>query len=279
MSDLRVPDRRPAFSTLGASGEPLDQVVHLARAAGLTGVELRCAPDEPIHPGLTAEQVESVARTLDAGWLSVLALSGYVRLCAPDDDFQLIELTRQLTLAAAVGAAGVRVFMGDEDGTGEPRARRRLAAAAPQAARLGVRILIETHDSHAESRRLAGFIGTLDADTVRAVGVIWDTAHTWRHGESPARSLDLLAPYLAHLQVKDVASDSDATPVPLGSGRYPVRELGAALDAVRWRGWVCLEWERKWQPGLPPIREALERFPGWAAAVLGVAATGPEPRP
>lgn len=274
MTGATTPVRRAAFSTLGASGEPPVRIIQIARAAGLTGVELRCAPDEPLRLGLSTEELESVARQFAANGLTILALSGYVRLCAPDDDgAQLAELADQLALAAALGATGVRVFMHDEEGSGEPRARRRLAAAAPIAAKLRVRILIETHDSHAQSRRLADFIDTLDADTARTVGVIWDTAHTWSHGEPPASSLDTLSPYLAHLQVKDVASTADPTPVPLGHGRYPVSELGAALDAVHWSGWVCLEWERKWHPGLPPIRQTLEGFAGWAAAVLDTAPT------
>ena len=50
------------------------------------------------------------------------------------------------------------------------------------------------------------------------VGAIWDVAHPWLAGEEPAETWQALAPYLSHVQVKDVAERRPgATPVPPGA--------------------------------------------------------------
>jgi sugar phosphate isomerase/epimerase len=132
-------------------------------------------------------------------------------------------------------------------------------------AETGVPVLIETHDSHSAASRVARFMTAAD-DEVPGHGakVLWDTAHTWSHGEKPADSFRLLAPWLAHLQIKDAATRDDPTPVALGAGTYPIRELAAVLDRADWGGPVVLEWERKWHPELPPLDAALNAIRAWA---------------
>lgn len=67
---------------------------------------------------------------------------------------------------------------------------------------------------------------------------------------SPVRSLAasraVLAPHLGYVQVKDVASAEDLTPLPLGSGVLPLAE---GLDGTGPDTWVCWEYEKRWHPG------------------------------
>ena len=99
-------------------------------------------------------------------------------------------------------------------------------------------------------------------------GVIWDTAHSWVHGESPADTLRLLEPWLAYLQIKDVRSVADPEPVMLGEGSYPIDGLADALQRARWTGWISLEWERTWHPDLPAIDAALSKSRSWAGNLI-----------
>jgi sugar phosphate isomerase/epimerase len=271
MTAATVPSRRAAFSTLGEPAASLERIVELARGSGITGIELRSAEGELAHRGIGAEERAAVKDGFAAAGIELIGLNSYVRLCAPaDDGEQLDGLLGELALAADLGARGVRVFMCDEsgDGTGERRARERLERAHEESARLGVPVLIETHDSHSRGRGVADFIAGLDADTAHTVGVIWDTAHTWTHGESPAESLAALAPHLAYLQLKDHAARATPVPVALGAGQYPIAELSTALDDAAWGGWVSLEWERTWHPELAPLADALAALPAWAEPVL-----------
>ena len=273
---------RFGFSTLGCSGASLAEVLATARRHGCGGVELRAAADEFLHTGIAAADRERVRAAFAEARVVPLAVCSYVRLCAPGfgagspEDEQVGDLLAHLDLARTIGARGVRVFMRDDpdaagDGPtpGERRAVRRVAEVARHTAGTGVRVLVETHDSHSLGERVARFMALLDAELPgHGCGVVWDTAHTWSHGESPARSLELLRPWIAHVQVKDLRSVADPVPVPLGAGTYPVAELAGTLAGAGWDGALCLEWERKWHPELPPIDDALAAARTWAAPLL-----------
>jgi sugar phosphate isomerase/epimerase len=251
------------FSTLGCSGAPLDTVLDLARSNDIGGLELRAADDEFTNIGLSATQRRDLKSRIDDAGLEILAINSYVHLCGIEDQ----PLDQHLELAADLGARGVRVFMRDdatdEAGTansptaGEFRAMDRITRAATD-----VRILLETHDSHSAGARMAAFCHLLDRDIPgHNAKVIWDSAHTWSHGETPAESLDLLKPWIDFIQIKDSDSAQNYKPVAIGTGDYPI---GRLLQAVRDSDyWLSLEWELKWHPDLPPLTEALPATRNW----------------
>jgi sugar phosphate isomerase/epimerase len=248
-----------AFSTLGVPGLPVPDVLALATAHGYHGVELRAHPEEPVHPGLSAaERAEAAALFKEAG-VEVLGLAGYARVAAPGDDGPVLaEIRDLLHLAHDLGAPYVRVFPGaDPDRPLEESdalAARRLGTAAEDAAALGVRILLETHDSHrtgADAIRVLGPVGH------RQVGALWDVMHTWLGGEQPADTYAALAPHLGYVQVKDIASAQDTVPLPLGSGVLPLTECVDVLCRHGWDGWLCWEYEKRWYAAAAPLEGLL----------------------
>ncbi|GAB2822387.1 sugar phosphate isomerase/epimerase family protein [Streptomyces daliensis] len=217
---------RLAFSTLGVPGLPIREVARLAADNGFHGVELRAHPEEPVHPGLGLAERVDVVEEFKAAGVEILAVAGYARVAAPgEDDPVLAEVRSLLELARDLGAPFVRVFPGGGDSGAEEAdatAARRLAKAAPLAADLGVRVLLETHDSHgtgADAARVVGAVGHASA------GVLWDVMHTWRGGEAPQDTHRVLAPYLGYVQVKDIPSAEDTTPLPPGQGVLPLGEV------------------------------------------------------
>lgn len=263
MTDLDL-----GFATLGCSGDPLDDVLGVVERHGITGIELRVADDEFFHLGLNDAEAEAIGGRLRDSGITTIALSSYVRLCDADD--QLPDLRRHLELGRLVGASGVRTFMRDPEpaadglSQGEQRALDRLAEADPLARAAGVSIMIETHDTHTRADQLVPIMTEL----VRRVPgsmtrILWDTAHSWSHGESLAMSWDLLAPWLGHLQLKDEQSLDDPVPVMLGAGSFPIAELMALVDQHHYTGLLSLEWERKWHPTLPDIDTALTSLRPW----------------
>jgi sugar phosphate isomerase/epimerase len=231
-----------AFSTLGVPGMPLPKVARLAAVTGYQGVELRCAEGEPV-----AELPPATVRaTLADRGIAVVSLAGYVKIAAPGPDAPVIaELARQVDLAAAIGAPYVRVFPGDSGDAA--RAVARLAAAGPHAETAGVRLLIETHDSHSRGADVARL---LRAAGVSGVGAIWDLMHTWLAGETPAETAQALRPWPGYVQVKDIAGPADRTPLPLGRGVLP---LGDCLREVPPEVWVSWEYEWLWYQHVPPL--------------------------
>jgi sugar phosphate isomerase/epimerase len=258
-----------AFATLGCPGLPLPEVIDLATANGCTGVEFRYADGEPVHPGLSAAELAAVRDRLAAAGLTALALDSYIRVAGEGDDAQVVaELRRHLAAAVAVGAPYVRVFPGggEPSPAADERAVRRLAAVADAAVDAGVGVLLETHDSH---RRAEDAVRVVAAATERAglstsdgvpLGVIWDVLHAWLGGETPATSAALVAPWLGYVQVKDVPSAEDSTPVPLGEGVLPLDEVLAQLRRREYTGPVSLEWERAWHPEVAPLADVLPGY-------------------
>ncbi|NUO55452.1 MAG: sugar phosphate isomerase/epimerase, partial [Hamadaea sp.] len=134
-----------AFSTLGCSGLPLPEVVRLAQETGWPGVELRAAPDEPIHIGLSSAG-RAAAKAALAG-VTPLCVASYVKVAADgDDDACVADALAHADLAKDLGIPAVRVFPGaSAPGTGQlspgaaqssaeadERAVRRLATIAQQ---------------------------------------------------------------------------------------------------------------------------------------------------
>lgn len=207
---------RFAFSTLGVPGMPLAEVLALAVETGYQGVELRAHPEEPVHPLIGARERAAVREQCAATGVEILGVAGYARVAAARDTAGEKELAQELDelvlLAADLGAPYVRVFPGGGDrpaAEADADAARRLAAVAPLAAERGVRVLLETHDSHRTGAAAARVLGPVGH---RNVGALWDVLHSWLGGEEPVDTHAALAPHLGYVQVKDVASAEDTTP-------------------------------------------------------------------
>jgi sugar phosphate isomerase/epimerase len=238
-----------AFSTLGVPGLPVDQVVRLAADHGFHGVELRAdAREEPVHTGLGRAERAAARAEFEGSGVEVVSIASYVRVAAGGaDDPVLSALREHVELARDVGAGFVRVFAGagGPGGDADAAAARRLAAVAPYAEEAGVRLLLETHDSHpgaADVARVLGLVGH------RWVGGLWDVMHTWLAGEQPAAAFAVLSPHLGYVQVKDIASVEDTTPLPLGEGVLPLAECVETLSREDWDGWLSWEYEKRWYP-------------------------------
>ncbi|MEU6536532.1 sugar phosphate isomerase/epimerase family protein [Streptomyces sp. NPDC047000] len=247
-----------AFSTLGVPGLPIPEVVRLAAANGFHGVELRAHPEEPVNPATgAAGRANAVAAFASAG-IEIICAAGYTKIAAPGDDaLVLAELRALIDLAKDLNAPFARVFPGgdpDRPDESDAIAARRLGTAAEYAAEAGVRILLETHDSHrtgAAAIRILGPVGHGSA------GAVWDVMHTWLGGEQPSESYAALAPHLGYVQVKDIASPDDTTPLPLGKGILPLSDCVELLSRHNWDGWLCWEYEKRWYDGIPPLQDLL----------------------
>lgn len=252
-----------AVSSLGAPELDLPAFLAHARAAGCTGVELRLGADQPVHVGLTERERRTCRDQLAESGLEVLCLASYVKLCSDGPDDEVVdELGRTLDLAAELGAAGVRVFPGGTgDGGDDDRARRRLERVVADVP-AGVRILVETHDSHPRATDVVRLLEGVPDEA--PVDVIWDVAHSLVAGEPAHDTVATLGRRLAHVQVKDVERlERGATPALPGQGVLPLDSVAAALRDAGYRGYLSLEWERAWFPELPDLRTALAATTAW----------------
>jgi sugar phosphate isomerase/epimerase len=260
-------DRQFAFSTLGCPGASIDEICRIARDSGWNALELRVSDDESIRTGLDGNAREAARSALRSAGLRIFCLASYVRVGKPDitDQDCADDLLRHLDLACDLGAEAVRVFAaaGESTDAADARMSRRMSAVAERFASAGVLLLLETHDSHRAAAAVARVLERVDHP---AVGAVWDILHTWLAGETPAESGRKLAPWLRHVQMKDVASAEDLTPVGLGVGVLPLVDLLAVLDSLGYQGCLSLEWERRWHPRADPLPVALVQAGAWLAS-------------
>ncbi|MFF4318076.1 sugar phosphate isomerase/epimerase family protein [Streptomyces sp. NPDC001568] len=244
-----------AFSTLGLPGTPLVRSAALAAEHRYDGLEVRAHPEEPLHTGSPRGDRAAGLRAVTAAGVRVLGVAGYARVAAAgEDEPVLAEIGALVQLAVDLEAPYVRVFPGGEGlptDRADANAVRRLREAAPFADRHGVRILLETHDSHRSSEATARVLHEVGHP---AAGALWDVLHTWLDGEPAPQSRRQLGEHLGYVQVKDVASAQDLTPLGLGAGVLPLAEAVAVAPP---EGWLCWEYERRWYPDAADLADRL----------------------
>ncbi len=163
-----------------------------------------------------------------------------------------VEACAYIDLASTMGIPYVRVM-----GTGQPQITLgdlRLAAGlygqlCEYAEPLGVMPLLETNgdlSSSAAMRSLIKRAGTKNC------GVLWDVHHTVRFGgESPVETIANIGNFIKHVHVKDsVMAGSKLEYRMLGYGDIPVADTLLMLKALRYNGFISLEWVKRWNPDL-----------------------------
>lgn len=259
-----------ALSTLGCPELSLAEAAALAEGAGYAGLELRSAPGATVEVAAPAGMRRQWRQALARSGIHPLSVASYVRLCDPEVDDAAVVLAGigELRLAHDLGAEWVRVFPGAPRGEPtdpalEERAGRRLAELAAAAAHLGVRVALETHDSHRTADDVLRLVRTPECD---GVAIVWDVLHTWLGGEVPTETARLLRDRLGYVQVKDVAARDDLTPVPLGTGVVPLAlTLTAAQGLTEWVSW---EYERVWYPEVAGLDVLAEPARRWLEGVI-----------
>lgn len=269
-----------AAATLGAPGESLPQVLQMLAATGTRLLELRAAPGQLADVELGRADRRRLLVQLRSAGVRVLAVSSYVRIGAPgDDDAVAADLLAHLRLAADLEAPYLRIFPGGppsdqvsnppEPPSADARIVHRLAMAGDAIRHLGVRPVLETHDSHPRGRDVARALGELDrVQPDHRVGAIWDVHHPLLAAEAPADTARWLGPYLlqdrGYVQIKDVREPDD-TPAAPGEGRLPLSTVADALTEMGYEGPISLEWERAWHPEVESMLRPLAVTAAWLA--------------
>jgi sugar phosphate isomerase/epimerase len=253
------------FSTLACPAWSAAEVVARASAYGYAGLEWRGGADGHVSPRLSSAECQRLARQVAEAGLFSLAVTAYTSFTSPslaERAAHLDDLRRHLDLAAGLGAAYVRVFLGELPAGAAhaavlPGVLDSLAAAGDHAARVGVRLAIEPHDDFVRSASVAPLLAALPVETV---GVVWDVANAYAAGEPPAEGHAALAGRLAYVQVKDGRGQgADWRLTAVGAGQVPLAEACALLLGADppYAGALSVEWEWAWHPELDPPEVAL----------------------
>jgi len=255
-----MPCRR-IISTLGCPDLTLEQALDLAERFGLDGIELRAvAGTVELADWLTAtyHTPENLSVALRGRRVSVEAIDASFRLMGSGED-GIDELAALAPWAEVLGVRFLRVFDGGPADAADFTATAAMVRTWNElrhARSWQTGLMVETHDTLLTAAAIKQFVAA-----VPGVPILWDTHHTWKKGgEDPLTTWRAVRQHVTHIHVKDSVARTESDPpyryVVPGTGDFPAAPLLAALRQ-EYAGAVCLEWERKWHPELPPLEEAV----------------------
>lgn len=258
------------FSTLGCPSYGVDEVIAMAGANGYAGVEIRFlngTVDLPSLPELSPAAIGATRRRFEDAGIAVVGIGSGLSMVSLDPVVRSRQLdaTREISIVAGgLGAQYLRVF----GGTVPPEQDREqtldaIASGVSEIGRIsadhGVTTLIETHDDFCRSPSILDLYRHGMSDTV---GVLWDTLHTYRHGESAEETWSQLGALIRLVHVKDafVATPDTFDFALTGEGTVPIASFVRQLQAKGYDGYVDFEWEKGWHPEIAEPETALPHF-------------------
>ncbi len=199
------------FSTIGCPDYTVDQVVALAKDNNYAGIEirfLRGTVDLASLQEFSAEGLKDTRRRFDDAGIEVVGINTSVRMNSLNDEARdkARDLARaNIAIAEGLGAKYLRVFGGplppdqDREKTLDAIAKG-LGEVADMTAEHGVESLIETHDDFCKADSILDLYRRGASDTL---GVLWDTLHSYRHGDSGEESWSKLGDRVKLVHIKD----------------------------------------------------------------------------
>ena len=258
------------FSTLGCPNYDIDQVIALAKDNNFSGVEIRFIRGEVDLPKLEEFSPTTIGRTRrrfeDKG-IQVVCIDTSIRMNSLDESERRKQLESSRVLCAiaeGLGARYLRVFGGPipEDQDREATLNAivlGLSKVADETSARGVTTLLETHDYFSTSHRILDLVSRGASGNL---GMLWDTLHTYRHGESGAHTWAQLGQRIKHVHVKDSAKSSPEgfALVLTGEGKAPIPSFLEVLKMANYDGYVHFEWEKAWHPEIEEPEVAIPHF-------------------
>lgn len=257
-----------SFTTLSCPDWPWERILDEASRLGYDGIEIRGVEGEmylnrarPFLP----HNLSHTKRLLKERGLAICCLD---TSCVFHDrstySTYLQEGKDAVDLAYQMEVPYIRVFGNNvPEGQDESEIIDMVADALSElgvyAKDRGVSVLIETHGDFARTDRLLKVLEKVDCD---CVGVLWDINHPYKTFKEPVeQTYARLKGYIKHTHIKDsLGWGRDARLCMVGKGDVPVTRCVELLSQNGYKGWLSLEWEKKWHPELEEPKIALEEY-------------------
>jgi sugar phosphate isomerase/epimerase len=262
-----------SFSTLACPDWTMPQIIAMAAAESYDGIELRFVQGEDSLwrlPALSGKELAPTKRALADHALSISCLDTSCRFHSPDAAERgrwITEGNRMADLAAELGAPGLRVF-GDTVQSGADRTSTQswIAESIRELAEItvakGIEVWIENHGDFAGAGETIAIVQQAASPNI---GVVWDPANSFvAHQQRPAEGAAILQAASRHVHIKDLRREGDEWKnVPTGEGDFPLLELKASLEGLKYDRFLSFEWEKKWHPEIADAEIAVPHFARW----------------
>lgn len=259
-----------SFSSLGCPDLPIEGIVRMGKTYGFSGVSLRTVSGTTDLQSLecfSSKEIENTADLFRNSDMCVVCMSSGVRFTSSEAS----ELEKQretarwyIDTAHMLGCESIRVFGGPlPEGVEQEQVIAKIVpemkALSEYARDKGVMVLLETHDSFSTGKMVKHIVEMVDHPSFN---VVWDILHSYRWGEEPGKTWDLLEPYVKNIHVKDsMKYDKESFDLVLcGEGSIPIPQILGMVVKSGYDGWVEFEWERGWHPEIPEASIAFPHF-------------------
>ncbi len=260
------------FSTLGCPDWPWNTIVDEAARLGYDGLEIRGVEGEmylPRIPQFAPDQLEQTQRQLADKNLEIMCLDTSVKFHLPDrwDEF-LREGLETIDLAHRMGVPFMRI---QGDAFPDPETRDQTLASivkgfrrlCDHAEKMGVTNLIEVHG---DFNRVEPLVEALEKTDSASLAIMWDIEHTHKvYGDNWREFYTPLKEYVKHVHIKDIrmndlAPNGKPRHCLMGEGDAPIADIVTALSRDGYRGYLSLEWEKKWNPWIEDPAVAIPQY-------------------
>lgn len=253
------------FSTLGCTEQSLENILSLAKAYGISALEIRGMDgvmDNRKIEALDASHAEQTLALFSQYGVVPRVLGTSCSFHNPEKYEAAVEEGKaSIDIAARLGIPYIRVFgnnlIGDTAAAREEciaRVAEGIAQVCDYAANTAVTVLLEVHGDYNKIETLKPVTDRLAART--NFGLIWDIAHTKAYGDGWDVFYHAFKPYIRHIHIKDQKLPEGKLVLP-GEGDTPIVAITRALLNDGYDGYFSLEWEKKWHPELPELDPAL----------------------
>ncbi len=247
-----------AFSTLGCPTWRWDKIIDEAEKNGYHGLEIRGVEDEIYLPRAYPFLKKNQKKTLEGlarKNLTITDLGSAISFHDPQKYKASIKEGKDyIDLASELKVPYIRIY-GDK--IPDPNNRQEtldsiangINELCDYAVNKKVTCLLETHGDIVSLENIEPIINKIEYENF---GIIWDVGHTFKvYGEDVSVFLDKMWQYIKHVHIKDLRKvDEQLELCMIGQGVIPIPELLQELKKRGYRGYISLEWEKRWHNSL-----------------------------
>ncbi|MBP5225707.1 MAG: TIM barrel protein [Lachnospiraceae bacterium] len=256
--------KKLCFSSLNCPELTHEEMVRLAKAYGLYGIELRGkTAAEHISPDTPESRLSELRKLYKENGVAVAGVTSYVKLADVENTAENVEtLKRYASLAESMDAEYVRVYYGKGCAPSEDALCDAIGKACETVRGTNVRLLMEIHDELKTAAQAAALFGA--AGSPQGFGYIYNTLYAFRFDEGPRASWETAGPYTGatHINPHRFAAanrEGDSQCLPQDCD-YNLRGLLDIIDESAFCGPNVIMWETPFDPDLKKLPEVLPAF-------------------
>lgn len=265
-----------SFSTVGCPNYTWNEIISTAKDLGYDGIELRGLLDELKVYRATPFTKENITKTIKRLEELNLEISCISTSCYIFDknsyEQSLCDVIEYLKLSKNLKCKNLRVladeWIAPSNKVNENFVRTKLKELCEIAKEFEVDILIETNGVWADSRRLYELLKDFPYENV---GVVWDVHHPFRFfSEEIKFTYNNIKDFVKHVHIKDSKMENDKLIFKMiGEGDVPIKQALQLLIENGYKGYVSLEWVKRWFSDLEEPDVVFSQFIDKIRAIIG----------